>query len=111
MMSPEWPRSWDGTSTCNLALLGGEELCAIWTPPQAASPPQCFPIQSLPLTLLGWGQAPGLLHSIPIPAASSNPSVASPQGCRVHGCGHTQQEPREPIWQRQRPSRSFPGTS
>lgn len=80
MMSPEWPRSWDGASTCNLALLGGEELCAIWTPPQAARPPQCLPIQSLPLTRLGWGQAPGPPALHPNPSCQLEPFSAVPTG-------------------------------
>lgn len=51
-MSPEWPVSWDGASTCDLALLGGEEPGAIWTPLQAATHPSAF--QSDPFPSFAW---------------------------------------------------------
>lgn len=79
-LPPERPSSWDGTGPCSLAILGEEERYAIRTPPQAASHPTVF--QSSLLPSLAWAAARplGFLPCIPVPAASSNSSVASLQG-------------------------------
>lgn len=55
--------------------------CAIWTPPQAASPPQCRPIQSLLLHSPGLGPGPWVSCTRPAQAAAGSASpMWAPRG-------------------------------
>lgn len=86
VMFPEWPRSRDGSTATDLSW--GRGAYAIWTPPQAASPPQCLPIQSL--LLHSPELVPGPRASCSAPAAGTASQCGPSRGCWVHGLGHTQ---------------------